>query len=43
MNHRIEPNTTNRGFLYVPAPPSNVTSVTFDAGPFGRFPGIPIR
>ncbi len=40
---RLEPGTTNRGFMYVPAPPANVTSVTFDAGEFGRIPGIPIR
>ncbi|MDX6739351.1 OmpA family protein [Actinocorallia sp. A-T 12471] len=37
------PDTTNRGFFYVPTPPASVTSVTFDAGPFGTFPDIPIR
>ncbi|MDL4819639.1 OmpA family protein [Actinomadura opuntiae] len=40
---RTEPGTANRGFFYVPAPPPTVRTVTFDAGPFGRFPGVPIR
>ncbi|NJP29568.1 OmpA family protein [Microbispora sp. SCL1-1] len=39
----VEPGTGNRGFFYVPAPPPGVTSVTFDAGPFGRFDNIPVR
>jgi OOP family OmpA-OmpF porin len=36
-------NTANRGFFYVPAPPPDVRSVTFDAGVFGQIPGVPIR
>ncbi|MEV5825827.1 OmpA family protein [Spirillospora sp. NPDC052242] len=40
---RTEPGTSNRGFVYVPAPPPDVRSVTFDAGPFGRIPNVPIR
>ncbi|GAB3159902.1 hypothetical protein GCM10027161_67320 [Microbispora hainanensis] len=39
----VEPGTGNRGFFYVPAPPPGVTSVTFDAGPFGRFDNVPVR
>ncbi|SIS00246.1 Outer membrane protein OmpA [Microbispora rosea] len=39
----VEPGTGNRGFFYVPAPPPGVTSVTFDAGPFGRFDHVPVR
>lgn len=42
-NFRPEVNTTNRDFFYVPAPPPNVNSVTFDAGPFGQFPNVPIK
>lgn len=41
-NFRENAGTTNRGFFYVPAPPADVKSVTFDAGPFGQIPGIPI-
>ncbi|MGW5412813.1 OmpA family protein [Actinomadura geliboluensis] len=40
---RTEPGTANRGFFYVPAPPPSVTAVTFDAGPFGKIPNVPIR
>ncbi|OLT12526.1 hypothetical protein BJF79_22075 [Actinomadura sp. CNU-125] len=40
---RTEPGTSNRGFFYVPAPPPDVRAVTFDAGPFGRIPNVPIR
>ena len=42
-NFRGAPNTTNRGFFYVPAPTPDVKSVTFDAGAFGRIPDVPIR
>ncbi|MGI5170826.1 OmpA family protein [Spirillospora sp. CA-253888] len=38
-----EPNTTNRGFFYVPAPPPSTTKVTFNAGPFDHFTDVPIR
>ncbi|WP_169814132.1 OmpA family protein [Actinomadura kijaniata] len=38
-----EPGTTNRGFFHVPAPPPTTTSVTFQAGPFGSFPNVPVR
>ncbi|MBE1534180.1 hypothetical protein [Actinomadura algeriensis] len=40
---RTAPGTSNRGFFYVPAPPPDARSVTFDAGPFGRVPNVPIR
>ncbi|QKW34178.1 OmpA family protein [Actinomadura sp. NAK00032] len=40
---RTEPGTANRGFFYVPAPPPSVKAVTFDAGPFGKIPNVPIR
>lgn len=39
----VEPGTSNRGFFYVPAPPPGVTSVTFDAGPFGTIDDVPVR
>ncbi len=39
----VKPGTGNRGFFYVPAPPPGVTSVTFDAGPFGRIDAVPVR
>jgi hypothetical protein len=32
-----------RGFAYLPAPPGNATSVTFDAGPFGTFEDVPVQ
>ncbi|MBE3015834.1 OmpA family protein [Microbispora sp. NEAU-D428] len=38
----VKPDTGNRGFFYAPAPP-DVTSVTFDAGPFGRIDHVPVR
>jgi hypothetical protein len=28
--------------MYVPAPPAGVTSVTFDAGPFGKIDNVPV-
>lgn len=31
-----------RGFFYVPAPPGNVRSVTFDGGPFGKVANVPV-
>ncbi|XVQ85625.1 OmpA family protein [Microbispora siamensis] len=39
----VKPDAGNRGFFYVPAPPPDVTSVTFDAGPFGRIDHVPVR
>lgn len=41
FNH--DPGTSNRGFFYVPAPPPTVKSVTFNAGPFGEIPNVPIE
>ncbi|WP_260616168.1 hypothetical protein [Microbispora sp. KK1-11] len=38
----VKPGTGNRGFFYVPAPPG-VTSVTFDAGAFGKIAHVPVR
>jgi hypothetical protein len=40
---RNEPGTSNRGFFYVPAPPPAVKSVTFNAGPFGQIPDVPVQ
>lgn len=40
---RNDPGTTNRGFFYVPAPPPTVKTVTFNAGPFGTIPNVPIH
>jgi hypothetical protein len=31
-----------RGFVYLPAPPGDVSSVTFDAGPFGKVDKVPV-
>jgi hypothetical protein len=31
-----------RGFVYLPVPPGDVTSVTFDAGPFGKVEKVPV-
>jgi OOP family OmpA-OmpF porin len=39
----LDPNTTVRKFVYYPAPPSGVTSVTLDAGSFGAISNLPIR
>jgi outer membrane protein OmpA-like peptidoglycan-associated protein len=39
---RSEVNVPVRGFFYVPAPPGNATSVTFDGGPFGKVLDVPI-
>ncbi|MBO2454619.1 OmpA family protein [Actinomadura barringtoniae] len=36
------PNTTNRGFFYLPAPPPTVKTVTFDAGIFGKIQNVPL-
>ena len=35
--------TLQYGYYYVPAPPPEVESVTFNAGPFGTFEDIPIE
>jgi outer membrane protein OmpA-like peptidoglycan-associated protein len=32
----------DRGFVYLPAPSGNVTSVTFNAGPFGKVEKVPV-
>jgi outer membrane protein OmpA-like peptidoglycan-associated protein len=39
----LDPRKPVRKYVYYPAPPSGVTSITFDAGPFGEIPNIPIR
>jgi outer membrane protein OmpA-like peptidoglycan-associated protein len=39
----LDPNVTVRKYVYYPAPPAGVTSVTFDAGPFGEISNVPIR
>ena len=38
-----QPNVPGRTYVYVPAPPRNVSSVTFDAGPFGKIPNVPVE
>lgn len=35
-------NQPQRGFIYVPAPPGNVSSVVFDGGPFGKVLNVPV-
>ncbi|TDC55371.1 hypothetical protein E1281_12765 [Actinomadura sp. KC345] len=32
-----------RGFAYLPAPPGDVSSVTFAGGPFGEFEDVPVQ
>ncbi|MES9606992.1 hypothetical protein [Actinomadura sp. NPDC000929] len=39
---RTAVNEPVRGFVYLPAPPGDVTSVTFDAGPFGKVEKVPV-
>ncbi|MFB4318183.1 OmpA family protein [Actinomadura sp. 21ATH] len=39
---RTAVNAPARGFVYLPAPPGNVTSVVFDAGPFGKIDAVPV-
>jgi OOP family OmpA-OmpF porin len=36
-------NVPIRSFIYVAGPPAGVTKVTFNAGPFGAFPDVPVR
>ncbi|GAA4238286.1 hypothetical protein GCM10022254_53590 [Actinomadura meridiana] len=40
--YRTGVNQPVRGFVYLPAPPGNVTSVTLDAGPFGKVDKVPV-
>ena len=40
---QLDPKVTVRKYVYFPAPPPGVTSVTFDAGPFGAIGNVPIR
>jgi hypothetical protein len=35
-------NQPQRGFIYVPAPPGNISSVVFDGGPFGKVLNVPV-
>ncbi|GGQ23389.1 hypothetical protein BKA00_006013 [Actinomadura coerulea] len=39
---RTAVNEPVRGFVYLPAPPGKVTSVTFNAGPFGKVDKAPV-
>lgn len=39
---RTAVNQPVRGFVYLPAPPGDVKSVTFDAGPFGKAEKVPV-
>ncbi|MVZ99154.1 OmpA family protein [Actinomadura sp. LD22] len=36
-------NQPQRGFIYVPAPPGNISSVVFDGGPFGKVLNVPVQ
>jgi hypothetical protein len=39
----VRTNSGNRAWFYMPAPPSDVTSVNFDAGEFGLIEDVPIE
>jgi hypothetical protein len=39
---RTAANAPSRGFVYIPAPPGNVRTVVFDAGPFGKVDNVPV-
>ncbi|MFD0684178.1 OmpA family protein [Actinomadura fibrosa] len=39
---RTAVNAPSRGFMYLPAPPGNPSSVVFDAGPFGKVNSVPV-
>ncbi len=38
-----EPDLPQRTYMYVPAPPRGTTRATFDAGPFGKIPNVPLQ
>jgi hypothetical protein len=38
----IDDGTTNRAYLYFPAPPLDVDTVTLEAGPFGDLEDLPL-
>jgi hypothetical protein len=38
----LESAEPQRAYMYVPAPPAGVSSVTFDAGPFGKVENVPV-
>ena len=40
---RTGENEPNRGFVYIPAPPGDPTTVTFDGGPFGKTNNVPVQ
>jgi outer membrane protein OmpA-like peptidoglycan-associated protein len=40
--HGLQTADPQRAYMYVPAPPAGVTSVTFDAGPFGKIDNVPV-
>jgi hypothetical protein len=37
------PNLSVRSYIYVAAPPAGLSSVTFDAGPFGKIENVPVQ
>jgi outer membrane protein OmpA-like peptidoglycan-associated protein len=41
--HSLTSEEPQRAYVYVPAPPPAVTTVTFDAGPFGRIDNVPVH
>jgi outer membrane protein OmpA-like peptidoglycan-associated protein len=41
--HVVAGGGTNRGYFYLPAPPEGVTELTFHAGSYGVFDGVPIQ
>lgn len=41
--HETSADSPNYGYFYLPAPPLDVDSLTFDAGPLGQVEDVPIR
>ncbi|MBE1531913.1 OmpA family protein [Actinomadura algeriensis] len=41
--YRTAVNEPVRGFAYIPAPPGNVSTVTFVGGPFGNVNNVPVK
>ncbi|GAA2620655.1 OmpA family protein [Actinomadura fulvescens] len=41
--YRTAPNQPSRAFVYIPAPPGELTTVVFDGGPFGRVNNVPVQ
>ncbi|MFI0449411.1 OmpA family protein [Actinomadura sp. 6N118] len=41
--YRTGQNQPSRAFVYIPAPPGNLTTVVFDGGPFGKVNNVPVQ